>query len=1000
MFIFKQALIAALTVTLTVPSSFAQSTSQTGEAGEFDLNYTADSLVVSEKGSSETAVEFKFEASSPEELEKQSPDEINKMLQQMIAEAMQKKRQSNTSEVVMATLGHTAKSFIPESFKFALGLGVVAAADLWINYANNPVGLQQHIEHQMSPLGSMGFGLFILSNGLTTNILGPKFAKSPTFLKMLPYIGMIAGFMAQSVFSQIAADPNFVACARIHSGQEVSAEDYKNKGIDKKPCVTAWKNFQELRLAPSLISMMLSTYVSMKGQTWLTQFIRNNKATFLKVGDKVVKISKFELLLTASPGGVTVTSAKLVFKAGAYIVGRLAPIIAFTGLDMLVFNRFVTYHYQNFVDGNELYDVTERLVNQVNYMKSINWDLPAVQDAYDANSDDAWVHDYKNAKPGMIEKMLLLKKNWMNREAHKKLTLSEQILVFQKKMSAWRVTNISSVLQAHQNWTMALTRLTAMFGASHGFYTQMINAVRNHQFDLSPVKTINLQYPLWGVNPTGLNEMEKNAIVIAPKMYENKQKNTLKAVVAFMDQQNAQGKYSHLDINQRSQLAKLRNFLVSDNTEVLVKGLKFFKSELIQTFKADSIPFSSSSYAKYFEVLQEIRAILGDPAPQMEPGRGMLLAYETAPVMKEELKDVPFYTGVGYFATPRITDYLMMQMICGPNLDANEGVIKTTAGFPSIFLPPRLRTEGPEFKNECESPQAFMEAEKIYTGRVEYKGKIYHGFLDYLKNNMRGTVLGTKEKPTFANWWENKATLQLQYAFEDFGIKYQEIVVDMVQKLFTVPKAISNQGPAANAVIPSILQEEMAYLSVLQEIITPSRIYEFRLQDASETKIQDADLLEVHRQFLVMVNLLKTIRIVQKSPQEIFAEKNPELRAKLIKLASQKSSKMTVIESPLKNSDFSKQKEAISAALNKLAEKINAGAEPAGGIISEKRQSIDVTLQALAALSQEMANFGTIANAVSWDKLKETDLKIEQVQRSENTEKAMKGSQGATTLGR
>lgn len=921
---------------------------------------------------------------------KQAVDDFMKSLEQEQAQA--KKRGKVAGAAV-----HTIKAFPAESLYFFIGMGAVAFSQLVFDNAQNPVGLEQHIEHSLSPMGMAGFAVFMYFNNLTSSTL-QTFIKNPSFAKYLPYLGMTAGFGMQSIFSHVMSDPNIKFCA---FRKPVTEKDM-NEGVDANPCAKAMENFDDLRLAPSLTSMLLSTMMAGKGQQGL-------KALAMQAKNPILKLTGFDVAMIFAPGGMQIKGIRAVLVNG---VGKVTQITAFVAIDAWL-NRIVTYGWKNAFDGADFYDINNSIVERVNYLKSNNWKEYETEPLF----------------PGLLPSSV---SDWMTKDR----SLEDRLKYFQKRMTDWRMTNLADVYEAHQNWSTALGQLVGNYKSSYEFYQNLTDRIRTSRYNTSAMKPLEIAYPLSGVKAYNLAPDKYDGMMTHVKLFENYQRENVAMVakilapqVMVMDfskldvelteegqeiaKQNPaltyaifksgiaeqdvesfvkiQGLLSKLEPADKKKIETFRQMLTSKDDKVLAKALYNLRKEQNPALRDPDKAFS--------KMILALIEILGAPSPQMEPGRGYLLAYQYAPSSQEFINGINFNHGDSIFGTRLITDYYLMQMVCGPDIRLGEKMVKDNLGYPSEFHPPMLRPAKHKFENECIGGKAFMDPNTIYTYKFEQEGKKYRGFLNYIRDTVGASIIGQKEQSNFKNWWTGTTTPQVKAAFDEYALRYEEIVVKMIRGLYyereknltsfvydslglnQKGRNSLNMGPLFNGTIKSIFQEERMYLAVLEEVMNPGRIFDFRLEYVGTTLNPDSKipaLLEIDREIRTLANMLKKIRIVEVQGRER-------------------------IESQLTNAELTSQVEKVEAAVTTVRQALGVDVPGIGiegsplALSVNQKKAAKVALESLSKIAAELANYGNIAHAVSWNKIHDEDsLTTKQPQVDEHMKKALRNSGAAT----
>lgn len=827
---------------------------------------------VYDKNTKKLAMEIPFGEET--HLRKFSPKSMNKtMMDEMI-------RIKNASK---ASLSHTVRNLPTESAMFFMAMGAVVAGQLITNYSQNPVAMQQHIQHQLSPMGVFGFFVFMYSQGLTSNLLS-MYIKNPKFHHMIPYLGMTVGAFLQTYLSSVIADPNVKACAKSMMGGKIS--DAEKANIDEDPCSKAYEYLVVKKkiweYAPGIASMLISSGAAALGQALITKV--------------VLRVTGVDIALWLAPGSMQVKGLRLLLVKGLQIS-------AFVALDMW-FNRHVTFAWKNLFDGADFHDMNKDMVTQVNTLKSAKWN---------SSSED----------------------------------LSKGMKHFHQKMMDWRMINMSEVYEAHHNWSEALKQMTSMFNSSYSFYSAFVNEVRNARFDQSAVKPLLMDSPLNGVTPLDMAEGREDLYLTHPKFVEGMQMDTVAEAAIKAEALVKADKLKYFPARQKKTVNDILAGLSSGDRDKIGKALQALNDEMRIAAMSTASPYG------YYHLLAEIRNLMGTPEPILEKGRGFGLAFERSSE-GENLKGTNYYRRVGIFATPKITDFLVMQMVCGPDVEAGEKAIKTPkiagahTGFPSIFLPPRLADANDEF-DECFGITQGTTASRIYGHPVRAaSGKQYKGFVEYLVREARPNVVGTAAETNFPQWWNKTTESQMQAAFNEFAKSYDEIVINMVRKIFNLKRSSFNRGPISNGIMNAVFQEERTYLALLQELLQPSAKFNLDFESLITTAPSLPALRAVEAQFIVMNNLLKKIEIKKIDGRE-------------------------VVQSPLENYQLEEQVTNIQTALASVATLLGVGDAAEGAVVQLNKQQRDVAVQALEhlqSLASEVMMYGSMANAVSWDKIR------------------------------
>jgi len=851
----------------------------------YTLSVDPDSkkALVYDKNTKKLAMEIPFAEET--QLRKFSPKSLNQM---MLDEMMKVKAASK------ASWSHSVRGLPTESAIFFMAMGAVVAGQLITNYSQNPIAMQQHIDHSLSPIGVFGFFTFMYSQGVTANVLS-MYMKNPRFHHMIPYLGMTVGAFLQTYLSQVASDPNVKACAKTMMGGQISEKD-KAAGVDEDPCSKAYEYLvihkKIWEFAPGIVSMLISSGLAGIAQSLVTK--------------TVLRITGVDIALWLIPGSMYLKGFRLLVVKGLQIG-------VFIAIDMWL-NRKVVYAWKNVFDGGEFNTINTNLAAQMNAMKRSNWN----------GSDEELQKEIKN---------------------------------FHKKMMDWRMMNLAEVYEAHQNWSEALHQLTSMFNASYAFYDTFVGEIRNSRFNESPFKPLEVTYPFNGVTAKGLSEEKKDLYFLKPQYIESMQAETVADAVTLLDSILASDNGKYMYPHERKKLTDIADKLRTGDRTKIGEGLTSLTSEIYYAMQNLSITF------QYRDTLRKVYSSMGAPVPMMEPGRGFLAAYEFAPSTGETLKGVNYYRQVGNFMTPKITDYFIMQMLCGPDVEAGEKSVKNSRGFPSVFLPPTLRNTQHTFSLCDGFGMAQLPVENVYRFPINPQssstGKPLKGAIDYLVQEARTSAIGTKDAPAFSDWWKTRTESQMQQAFEEYAKSYDEVVTRMIELVYKSGRSTFNRGPIANGTMNAAFQEERTYLSMLHELLQPSAQYNLDLDNILSIAPTHPALKEVENQFAVLNGMIKKIQVVEKEGRK-------------------------VIQSPLENYELEEQLTNIQGALTKVSTLLGVGDAAEGALVKLNKQQRDLAvtcLENLQGLASEIMMYGSMANAVSWDKIRNIKrLNMEQQQ--------------------
>ncbi|HEY1079980.1 MAG TPA: hypothetical protein VGE46_07775, partial [Bdellovibrio sp.] len=603
----------------------------------------------------------------------------------------------------------------------------------------------------------------------------------------------------------------------------------------------------------------------------------------------------------------------------------------------VLLNRAVTYAWKNMYDGADFYDSNDDINAQINLQKKSNWQSDPKE-------------------------------------------LVSELKLFKKRMSDWRMMNMSSVYEAHQNWSQALQQLTGMYNSSHAFYGDFVNQIRSARFKEETMPNLQKVYLFNGVTAkdqqTGFEDEYHNK----PSMVEHSQHETIDDAGQLGLKMMKMDWAKSLFENERAKLQSIFTKLASGKRDVMAAGLNEIRAEYINNMQNVSVSLH------YRQIVQKFFSDLGGPRPVLEPGRGYLFTYEAAPTTGKTLKGTNFYRKVGQFQTPTITDYFVMQMMCGPDSEKGQSSVRQSMGFASVFLPPQIKNGADNFKFCDAPPQISYSENEIYSTSVATStNKIYRGMIDYLVNEARPSIVGDQKNPKFEDWWQERTETQMQAAFAQFSKSYDEIVVKLIKGIYEPGRSMFNGrpivrnpvktfeaifteqgrarqlmgGPIFNGAMNAVFQEERIYLKILEEILSPSKEFKMDFANILQTPPAHPMTQAIENEFSNLNALIKKIKVMKVGDREVVNSdlENTDIEKRVTKVQNM----ITALGRALGVSDAAKPKEGVP---------MSAEEAPIANL-SENQKLVTVQmLEALQGLATEVMMYGTIANAVSWDKIR------------------------------
>lgn len=911
---------------------------------------------VVDKNTKKLAMEIPMD--DAQNLKKFSPKSVN----QMVLEQMTKMKTANKM-----AWEHSYKNLPTESAVFFMAMGAVVAGQLIANYSQNPVAMQQHIQHSMSPVGVMSFWAFMYSQGVTSNVL-MMYMKNPKFHHFIPYLGMTVGAFVQSYISSVASDPNVRACGNVLLGSKVTPA-MKEAGVADDPCEKAYEHLvikkKIWEFAPGIVSMLASSALAGVLQSLATK--------------AVLRLTGVDIAMWLMPGSMQVKGVRLLLVKGLQIT-------FFVALDTLI-SRHIIYAWKNIVDAADINDVNDALVKEISDQKRMQW---------------------KKDSKGMLEALKELR----------------------QKGSDWRMTNMTEVYESHQSWSENLNNLTSMYNTSYNVYSHFINAVRDYRAGGDSVKMLDRTYPLYGVKAANMKAGSEDLYHSFPQMVQGAQLETIQSVVSQIDanlNSDAYQKQLRLWPQEIKTIKGIRDMLANSDLKVIAKGLEELNKQIMIAVQ------TQHRTRDYVIELNSIYGALGkNIKPLMQPGRGFLATYEDSPSNAQMFKGTPYPRSSGIFITGKISDYLTAQMVCGPDVEKGEKVVKHRMGFAAQFIPPTLRAANDDFSNYCDGILPNKSVEIFYG--LPYKsndGKTYAGPIDYLKNRMRDGVIAQAD--SFDKWWNKNTEQQIKTEFRQYENSYSEMISKMMEKLNRTDSSFMNRGPLSNGVLIAMFQEIRMNQLILGEILrdTVKANKQVLSTDLLDPKMEEAVKFarkEVNSDELPLLSLLSRsstlewdrltqpftkvseIKGATKMPtgyrlkvQSEIENEFARMNGLLQKIKVVEDGDVFKVDSPVLNSQFEEQLGAIQIKLTNFADLMGIGEAPEKAVVQLTPSQKEIALAALENLrnlGMEMMMFGNIANAVTWSKIRQIEnLNMAQQDLNRRVGDKLQGMQGRLTPG-
>ena len=414
----------------------------------------------------------------------------------------------------------------------------------------------------------------------------------------------------------------------------------------------------------------------------------------------------------------------------------------------------------------------------------------------------------------------------------------------------------------------------------------------------------------------------------------------------------------------------------------------------------------------------------------MNPGQGFFARYERWSEGADALKAVKFPRVAAAFQTPKPTDYMVVQAACGP--DASNGETLTTVSFGGAarFTPPLLVSQRPT--NYACAGLGDLGADLIFSYPFQSGQNGSENIVGFLKANLRPDILGDRDSSGFIPWWEKTVEGQMKAKYKEFSRDYEKIVKALISQLHATKDSGFNMGPAPNGIVESIRQQLRLDILVLGELLKDQ--YQFQMKQPlpvqyfnskaeptpgmissgvkypkgiarstlllslrsganaprvtggqpTQTSIFEYDRLAPLFQPEYLASSLSAPRgyalQIQKELEFEFETLLWMLRRiKLIQVDGEER-----ISSDLENSDLEAQVQKVTDKAEAFGRLLGVGESAEGAIVQLPTKEVrDVAINALEdimSLANEVHMYGAIANAVSWEKIRNIEAASERQQ--------------------
>lgn len=266
----------------------------------------------------------------------------------------------------------------------------------------------------------------------------------------------------------------------------------------------------------------------------------------------------------------------------------------------------------------------------------------------------------------------------------------------------------------------------------------------------------------------------------------------------------------------------------------------------------------------------KLNMILADPEPYPDGVAFFRMLNDEPTFIDQDRKD-DHPRKIGKIATPKMTEYILGNMVCGPEANrpdqvsivsipgkaksmlqrwvgrswgfkddyttaTSEKMIDIVRNWKSQFIPPRI-IKDPGY-DVCQSNPSqgnwMMDAGEMPTNDYKFdphmnfwtiRGKKYWGFSDIVRNEIRPEVLGQNMNDgTFQKWWAAKVEPHAKKVVADFSKQYRHIIAEKYLPALLKRERTTYQGRSfALGARNSMLDELRLNLEILRRIYNAGR---------------------------------------------------------------------------------------------------------------------------------------------------------------------------------
>ena len=368
-----------------------------------------------------------------------------------------------------------------QSTFFNIPVGLIALSELGMEYSKDPLAFDKFLHSLTDPAAQLSFAAFMATNHkLTQALSGVMTGTIPR--QLLPYIGMSAGLIASSLFSDLWNDKDIRACARSYIGAAKEAGR----------CERAYDNWVPSKkidaYMPSIISLSASTLASSVVQ-----------------GAARFAVNAPKLMWTYRLGGLRMTAAtgRLVLTGSATggPLGFIAANAVFLVADKILYAPIDDWWKRTSIESMDLSAALSDSIILGNAEKAVrvllfhkismpNQDVTTMVDAHSnfeaaLKNYDQTGWDYKKLEtclPVGFAVVDLFNIPLVSRRTEiKSCLIQRDMLTNMQNLTnvhvKWRQYLLRNVYTSAESWVQSVANFTMMFNASTALYKKMIDGL-------------------------------------------------------------------------------------------------------------------------------------------------------------------------------------------------------------------------------------------------------------------------------------------------------------------------------------------------------------------------------------------------------------------------------------------------------------------------------------------------------------------------------------------